>query len=247
MAHTDNEIQTRHAGFDFLGFDIRRYRVGKYSRGKPGLDAKTLIKPSKDAVKKHLSHIKTKRESIQEPTVVIQVLNPIIRGWCNDYKTVVSQRTFNICRQGVYDKLLAWVGRKTANRTRKWTYEKYYIRFGSRLKFSDGIGKRQNVLMCHDDTKIVRHVKVKGTAWVYAGNIEYWSHRLAHYNGLSKRVILLLKAQQGLCGWCRDRFNVHDLLDIKWKAQGGADTWENLQLRHANCHDAKHANKSHSS
>jgi RNA-directed DNA polymerase len=97
--------------------------------------------------------------------------------------------------------------------------------------------------MCHDETKIVRHVKVKGSS-VYDGNDLYWSNRLAHFNGLNKRETRLLQVQQGLCNWCGGRLNVHDMLEVDHKtpkAKGGADIWTNLQLLHSYCHDAKHA------
>jgi RNA-directed DNA polymerase len=47
-------------GFDFLGFNIRQYPVGRYKtrtyRGQPGF--KTIIKPSKKANKRHLAQLK---------------------------------------------------------------------------------------------------------------------------------------------------------------------------------------------
>lgn len=47
--------------FDFLGFHIRQYRVGKYRtrtyRGRPGF--KTLITPSEEGVKRHTGKVKS--------------------------------------------------------------------------------------------------------------------------------------------------------------------------------------------
>lgn len=243
LVHTDKTLSNAPAGFDFLGFSVRRYSVGKYSRGKRGLEAKTLIKPSKDTITKHLNHIKSKLKDLRLPGHVVNTLNPIIRGWCNYYKTAVSKRTYNICRQDVYTKLLAWAKRKHANKSSKWVYEKYYVPVGQRLNFSAD-GTRNKVLMNHDETKIVRHVKVKGSASVYDGNDLYWSNRCAHFNGLNKRESRLLQVQQGLCNWCGERLNVHDMLEVDHKtpkAKGGAEAWSNLQLLHSYCHDAKHA------
>jgi RNA-directed DNA polymerase len=57
ISHTLEEYQ-RQVGFDFLGFQVRQYRVGKYHtrsyRGIPGM--KTLIKPSPHAAKRHTEH-----------------------------------------------------------------------------------------------------------------------------------------------------------------------------------------------
>src|SRR5205807_4369427 len=51
-------------GFDFLGWHIRQYPVGKTHTGKTGgrnsqpLGFKTIIKPSQEAVRRHLLKIK---------------------------------------------------------------------------------------------------------------------------------------------------------------------------------------------
>src|SRR5947199_8366250 len=61
ITHTLWEYQG-HVGFDFLGWTIRQFRVGKTHtgknpRGKP-LGFKTIITPSKEAVKRHLDDMK---------------------------------------------------------------------------------------------------------------------------------------------------------------------------------------------
>ena len=57
IAHTLNEHEGQ-AGFDFLGFNIRQYQMGRYKtrtyRGQAGF--KTLIRPSRKAIKRHLAH-----------------------------------------------------------------------------------------------------------------------------------------------------------------------------------------------
>src|SRR6266404_2209849 len=90
-------------GFDFLGFTVRQFPVGKYhtgtnSRGTP-LGFKTNIKPSKRKVQLHLHRladlIRHGGNLTQED--LIRRLNPIIRGWSNYYRTVVSAQTFGHC------------------------------------------------------------------------------------------------------------------------------------------------------
>jgi RNA-directed DNA polymerase len=95
------EVYEGNWGFDFLGFDIRQFRVGKYRTGKATngtpLGFKTIIKPSKDAQKRHLRQLKQtirgKRGAPQE--ALIAQLNPIIRGWTLYYRTAVSSKCFN--------------------------------------------------------------------------------------------------------------------------------------------------------
>lgn len=63
FSHTLHKYEGN-VGFDFLGFNIRQYKVGKTHYGKSGgngasriLDFKTIIKPSKEALKKHTTKV----------------------------------------------------------------------------------------------------------------------------------------------------------------------------------------------
>jgi RNA-directed DNA polymerase len=75
-----NEDKTRivhlEDGFDFLGFNIRRYQRG-HDRGK------LLIKPSQDAVRRIRRRLADEVRSLRgsNATAIIARLNPIIRGW----------------------------------------------------------------------------------------------------------------------------------------------------------------------
>ena len=95
IAHTllPEESEDGLAGFNFLGFHIRTFKVGyhaslRLNNGKrPGI--KTLITPTKEAYKKHQEKLKTtiKSKKIEGQAELIGKLNPIIRGWMNYYKT----------------------------------------------------------------------------------------------------------------------------------------------------------------
>lgn len=102
IAHTLNEHEGK-VGFDFLGFNIRQHRVGKTHSGKtPGrkpqlLGYKTIIKPSKAAIRRHLLKIRTViRIHIATPQArLIGMLTPIIIGWTAYYGTVASSDIFS--------------------------------------------------------------------------------------------------------------------------------------------------------
>ena len=72
-------------GFDFLGFNVRRY------------GAKPLIKPSKAAVRRIRERLRTELRSLRGSNAhaVIKKLNPIIRGWATYYRTQVSSEIFD--------------------------------------------------------------------------------------------------------------------------------------------------------
>jgi hypothetical protein len=57
LAHTLDKHEDEESGFNFLGFKIRQYLVGKYQSGriKAGLlGYKTIITPTKESQKTHL-------------------------------------------------------------------------------------------------------------------------------------------------------------------------------------------------
>src|SRR5437870_4239399 len=100
ISHSLHEVGGQ-VGFDFLGFHVRQYPVGKYRTGKDThgrpLGFKTLIKPSKEKVKLHqrrLAEIARRLRAAPQKDL-IKRLNPVIRGWSNYYRTAVSKGTFH--------------------------------------------------------------------------------------------------------------------------------------------------------
>lgn len=77
-------------GFDFLGFNVRRYRRG-YGLGK------LLIAPSQDAVRRIRKRLADEMRSLRgsNAMAVVVRLNPIIRGWAAYYRGVVSSEQFS--------------------------------------------------------------------------------------------------------------------------------------------------------
>ena len=96
ITHTLNEYQGN-VGFDFLGFTIRQFPVGKNQSGKNSkgrkLGFKTLIKPSNKKIKVHIKRMnQVISQHKSSPQIgLIKELNPIIKGWSNYYATVVSK------------------------------------------------------------------------------------------------------------------------------------------------------------
>ena len=115
IVHTLKELEGKKPGFDFLGFNIRQYQVGKCNSGKSTngklLGFKTIIKPSEESVRRHYQKISetVKRYSEAPQYQLITKLNPIIRGWCNYFKTVCSKKTFarlkNLTYLGLAEKV----------------------------------------------------------------------------------------------------------------------------------------------
>ena len=127
-------------GFDFLGWNFRKYK-----------DGKLIIKPSKKSIQSVCNKI---RETIYKSIAmkseeVITQLNPIITGWCNYHKGMCSKEAFKEIDNVVFQSLWKWARRRHKNKSLKWVKEKYWFRenqrdwiFGTpelRLKFASKI------------------------------------------------------------------------------------------------------------
>jgi RNA-directed DNA polymerase len=249
----DEEFENcKDAGFDFLGFNIRQYEADDHHSGSCNgklLGFKTLIKPSKKAIKKHYDAIAEIIEAYKSApqAALIAKLNPIIRGWVNYYSTVVSKETFSTLDSLVYQKLSRWANRRHPGKSGSWVSNKYWHTVGgNNWVFSvTKDGKVAETLIKHSSKPIVRHVKVKGTASPFDGNLKYWSSRRGEHPLVPSRVAKLLKKQQGKCAHCKLYFREDDLIEVDHiipKSKGGKDIYSNLQTLHRHCHDTKTAN-----
>ncbi|MGI0480936.1 group II intron reverse transcriptase/maturase [Geminocystis sp. CENA526] len=79
-------------GFDFLGYNIRQYKVNNTKTGY-----KCLTKPSKESIKNVKYKIKQIfKECLSKPLdLLIQKINELIRGWGNYYRNAV-RKSFHI-------------------------------------------------------------------------------------------------------------------------------------------------------
>jgi RNA-directed DNA polymerase len=246
MTHTLTSCEGN-VGFDFLGFTIRQYPVGKYRtgtcRGKP-LGFKTIIKPAKEAVKRHMKAIGDairKYGSVPQEKVIAE-LNPKIRGWANYYKTVVAKKTLSQCDHILWRQLWRWGIRRHTNKGAQWVKRKYWKKVGKRdWVFSTPDEKLQ--CQRHGMTSIQRHIKVIGTRSPYDGDFTYWAKRLSNHPMLHKGIPYLLKKQKGICRMCNLSFKDGDLIEIDHitpRSCGGKDEPSNLMALHRHCHDKRH-------
>ena len=246
IGHTLHALDGR-AGFDFLGFSVRHYPTDKTRPGRDGRPPrpyKLLIKPSTDAVKRHHRRLRTtvRTHKAASHAALLINLNPIIRGWAGYYRTVVAKRVFASCDYRLMTTLKHWAGRRHGRKTARWVFNKYWRRGATgRLEFSTPDGLR---LVHHADTPIRRHVKVRGTASPYDGNLVYWSQRLRDHPLTTSRLASLLKRQRGICPGCGLLFIDRDVIEVDHvlpRSRGGAHALTNMQALHRHCHDRKSA------
>jgi RNA-directed DNA polymerase len=125
LTHTLQPYQGN-VGCDFLGFNIRQYPVGRHRSGKNGagqlLGFKTLIKPSREAQKRHLRRtgalIRRYRGASQE--TLIQALGPVITGWSRYYAHVVSKAVFTKLYHRVHHQLRRWAFWRHPHKGYRW-------------------------------------------------------------------------------------------------------------------------------
>jgi RNA-directed DNA polymerase len=149
-------------GFDFLGQNIRKYN-GKF-----------LIKPSKKNMKAYLSKvrdiIKSNKTSTQE--LLIRKLNPIIKGWSEYHKHIVSSEAFNWTDSKIFKSIQKWALYRHPMKTKYWSYRKYFHTinnqnwtFAAPLKNATHKNKTGYISLTRAvDTPIYRFTKVKSIA-----------------------------------------------------------------------------------
>ena len=248
FTHTLNKYDGN-VGFDFLGFQTRQYKVGKYRSGKSPygklLGFKTLIKPSKEAQKRH--HLKMKGTVRKSQNLsqgeLITVLNRMNPGWARYYRTGVSKAIYARVDAWLYRMLRRWAVKKYPKVSEKEACSKCWHRHGMRETFSTPEGLK---LWHHASMKIQRHVKISGTASPYDGRLAYWAKRNYEHPLTKSLNGKLLRRQQGKCVWCGYYFKDDDLIEVDHfvpKRLGGKDTLDNLQALHRHCHDRKTASE----
>jgi len=139
ICHTLEKLGEEEAGFRFLGFEIRQFKVGKHHSGKkPGkckkggknniLGFKTIIKPSKEKIETHYKVIKYWCDKMKavEASALIRKLNPIIRGWCNYQSPWHSKEAFSKLKNLMWSRLWRWAKRRHPDKNSKWVARKYF-------------------------------------------------------------------------------------------------------------------------
>ncbi len=145
-------------GFDFLGWNIRKYR------------GKLLMKPSKANIKTHLSRVREiiKANKTAKQMNLIEQLNPILRGWANYHRHIVAKKTFSWIDSQVWSALWQWAKRRHLYKSARWVKAKYFKTRGDRDWMFTAIGEsnkhKMHSLVLEADTPIRRHIKIKGMA-----------------------------------------------------------------------------------
>jgi len=187
LSEEKTKISNIKDGFDFLGFNIRKY------------NGTLLIKPSKKSVKAFLESIRAtiKAHPTAKTENLIRMLNAKIRGWANYYRHVVAKKTFAYVDHQVYLALTQWIRRRHPHKSQAWLQKKYYRNQGLRswiffAKIKDKEGNFQYLdLFKASSVEIKRHVKIQAKAHPFDPQFtEYFEKRNRRTQGRKKMDVV---------------------------------------------------------
>jgi len=231
-------------GFDFLGWNFRKY------------SGTLLIKPSRKNVQSFYRKVADAISANKTVTQLklIQLLNPMLRGWAQYHSPVVAKQAYSRMEYLVFQRLWRWSKRRHPNKNAEWVKRKYFHTFGDRnwvfaapVVWKDG-SKGSLELYQISGTNIRRHKKIKGDfnpfdpTWELYGE-ELRQERMEHSMGYRRQWIALYMSQGGLCAHCgyalEDETGWHDH-HLMYRMHGGSDALSNRVLLHPTCHQQVH-------
>jgi RNA-directed DNA polymerase len=226
-------------GFDFLGWNIRKY------------SGKLFLKPSKANVKVHLGKIREiiKANKTAKQANLVKLLNPVLRGWANYHSHVVAKETFARVDTNIWSMLWQWAVRRHPNKGARWVKEKYFKSRGSRnwvftaTENQEGGTKREHTLLIESDTPILRHIRIKADANPHDPLWEpyfesRWGKQMLNSARGRRKLYGVWQKQDGKCSVCHQRLTKSTpwgTRHIVKRAEGGSDAGSNLQMHHLNC------------
>ncbi len=241
-----------HQGFDFLGWNFRKY-VPK----SPYRKAKLLIKPSKKNVTAFYRKVGEiiKNSGALTQDALIGQLNPVLKGWAQYHSPVVAKQTFSKLDSLIFWRLWRWAKRRHSKKSADWIRKKYFRSIGGQnwvfaYPYKNGKGERQfRRLYGLAETAIVRHKRLPGEYQPYDAAHELkWEalrvQRMQHKLRYRGQILSIFRRQKGLCALCGHAISKetgwHDHHVIR-RVDGGPDTLSNRVLLHPNCHALVHS------
>ena len=163
LSEEKTKITSIHDGFDFLGWNFRKY------------NGKLIIKPSNKSIckiRKTLSDIiKCNKTSTQEN--LIYQLNQVTRGWAEYHHPACSKETFGKIDHTIWEMLWKWTKRRHPNKSKGWIVNKYWKNHKGR---SWSFKSEKNILFYMSDMPIVRYPQIKLSANAFL-DTEYFANR----------------------------------------------------------------------
>ena len=249
LSDEKTKITEIHDGFNFLGFNIRKYRH-KSPKSKFHSVGQLLIKPQKEKVTQFLADCGQLIKDLKGNNLIhlLGQINPKLRGFANYYRFAVSKTTYQKMSHDIWRKVFRWLCKSHPNKSCKWVRKRYSTEYDPTKKTKTFEMNRVKLYL-PQFMPIVRFRKIKSGVRVYDNSPQacaYWKER-ANVNALSSiysvQVEKLYKRQHGRCPICRQEItgiqihqsaiHLHHLNPL----MKSDDLWlTNLRLLHENCH-----------
>ncbi len=165
-------------GFDFLGFNFRKYP-----------NDKVIVTPTKDGIKSFKSKIKEifKKYNSSSLTMLITKLNPLLRGWANYYRFVNSKVIFSKLDSYIWRKSLNWMKRIHQRRETKKYYKQYFKPFPNYK--SDVLSDGRQFVYRLSTLPLKEFIKIKSEANPYDTSFDdYFIKRYFTLKNLTKKI-----------------------------------------------------------
>ncbi|WP_222439469.1 group II intron maturase-specific domain-containing protein, partial [Sporosarcina sp. BP05] len=227
-------------GFDFLGFNIRKYKT--HNGGK------VLTKPSKDSIKNAKRKISDKARKLYGNNVqtLIDTLNPIALGTANYWSPTVAKKVFSEMDSHIWKVQYKFLRRLHPKKSWQWIRQRYFK--------PDKTGQSNNNWILTDPITnnqlkkvswipIVRHVQIQYDYSPFNKSLKsYFEKRdIKEFdrNNVAYRQ-KLAKKQKYKCSLCSksiadgtEGLEVHHKIP---RTKGGSNAYMNLNLVHISCH-----------
>lgn len=148
-------------GFDFLGFNIRKFKK------------QLLTKPSKKAQKNFCDKIRKKIKSNKgcRQESLIRMLNPMIKGWGNYYRYGATRDAFHHVDNQIFNALWQWAKRRHSKKGKHWISDRYWHELrGKKWQFvsffhrPNGDEDSLSLVKLTESFHFLRYSQIKGSA-----------------------------------------------------------------------------------
>lgn len=247
LSETKTRITHIDEGFDFLGWNFRKY------------SGKLLIKPSKKNVQtfyRKVSETISGNKTVKHEDL-IRLLNPMLRGWAQYHSPVVAKQAYSRMESLIFRRLWWWSKRRHPNKGAEWVRKKYFHSNGTRhwifavpVVRDDGSNGLTELYQLRG-TSIRRHRKIKGDFNPFDLGWEQYGEQLRQARmevsmRHRKQWVSLYLSQGGLCAHCGGALTRetgwHDH-HLEYRMHGGSDGLFNRVLLHPDCHRQVHVGK----
>ena len=210
-------------GFDFLGFNIRKY------------GNEILTKPTKKAEKRFMENIRKvikgnkgcKQESL------IRMLNAKIRGWGAYYQHGATRDSFHRIDHQIFLSLWQWAKRRHSKKGKRWIKDRYWhnIRgnswtFAAKFKKSNGKDDQLTLLTLSSSFPFLPYTQIKGDMNPFDTDCRlYFNKRMKSKMLVSlkgrKSLLHLWEKQGRICPICGEPIDTHKAWNVLPSVQKG--------------------------